>query len=180
MSSLDVERTRDLLTAMTRQPDLTLHVVPADAPCDLRVVSRALLAKDEAFVPLWSERYVVALPAAHPLALRAVLRASDLAGEKVVERCHCEHADLFVRGRAHVPVEVVAIAQSEEWAAALVGAGLGISLVPEGAVREGRGVVLRPLSDVKLSRDVGIAHPRRSVSSEVHRLLESVRRRFAA
>ena len=30
--------------------------------CDLRLVSRGLLAKGEAFTPLWSERFVVALP----------------------------------------------------------------------------------------------------------------------
>jgi hypothetical protein len=44
--------------------------------------------------------------------------------------------------------EPVAVAQSEEWALALVGAGIGIAIVPEGVARDDGHVVLRPLADV--------------------------------
>src|SRR5207245_4265294 len=63
MRSLDTERTRDLLAVMTRERDLALRVVGADEPCDLRVVSRGLVASAETFAPLSSARFVVALPA---------------------------------------------------------------------------------------------------------------------
>jgi DNA-binding transcriptional LysR family regulator len=136
-----------------------------------------MTTKDEVFVPLWSERFVVALPSTHPLALRARLRAADLAGERLVERCHCDHARHFPRGKKRV--DAVAVAQSEEWAIALVSAGVGIAIIPEGCVRPDPRVVVRTLADVHASRDVGLAYRARSAAStDVHALVEKVRRRF--
>ena len=49
----------------------------------------------------------MALPATHALAARAELRASDLAGERIVERCHCEYARHFRRGKRAFRVAAV-------------------------------------------------------------------------
>jgi DNA-binding transcriptional LysR family regulator len=177
MRSLDVARTRELIAAMARDRELALHVVGADAPCDVRIVSRTLAGKHEAFVPLWSERFVVALPAAHPLAARASLRSTELAGEKQIQRCHCEYARHLARGKR--ASQVVAVAQSEEWAVALVAAGLGIAIIPEGTVAPDAQVAIRPLADVRVSREVGLAYRRRApLAAHVERLIASARQRF--
>ena len=60
--------------------------------------------------------------------------------------------------------EVVAVASTEEWALALVSAGVGIAIIPEGASRRpgpasrDDTVVLRPLQDVQARREVGVAY----------------------
>lgn len=177
MRSLDAHRIRELLLVMTAEPQLQLRLVGADERCDMRVVSRGLVRANETFVPLWSERFVVALPASHPLALRDTVRASDLAGQRLIERCHCEHMRSFPRGRARL--EPVAVAQSEEWAMALVGAGVGIAIVPEGSAREDRNVVLRPISDVGVTRQVGVAwRTKAAAAPDVQRICAKLQHRF--
>lgn len=177
MRSLDVARSRELIATMARDRELSLHVVAADAPCDVRVVSRALADKREAFVPLWSERFVIALPAGHPLAAKASLRSTELLGEKQIQRCHCEYARHLARGKG--AAEVVAVAHSEEWAVALVAAGLGIAVIPEGTVAPDAQVAIRPLSDVRVSREVGLAYRRKApLAAHVERLIANTRQRF--
>ncbi len=179
MRSIDAERMRELVTVLVRElGGARLHVVGESEPCDLRLVSRGVLAKNEAFTPLWSERFVVALPSAHPLALRATLRAADLAGVPVVERCHCEYARHFPRGKRRI--DVAAVAASEEWALALVGAGVGIAVVPSG-VRHDAHVVLRELADVRVDREVGLAHgAKAALVPGAQRALRAARRVFRA
>jgi DNA-binding transcriptional LysR family regulator len=174
MRTLDIERTLALIAPMTREPDLHLRLVGADQPCDARVVSRVMLARGEEFVPLWVERYVVAMSPRHPLAARDRLRGADLVGQKLIDRCYCEYADLFARAAPHF--DLVAVAPSEEWALALVAAGVGISILPEGAVRRGDDVIVRPIADADVTREVGLAYADRP-SAEVQRLIELLRLR---
>src|SRR5215468_4814077 len=78
MRSLDAARVVEAIEALA--PGTQLRLVDAEERCDARIISRALLKPNEAFVPLWRERYVIALPQSHPLALRATLDVRDLAG----------------------------------------------------------------------------------------------------
>lgn len=176
MKSLDVERTKKLLATLARQ-DVVLRVVDADEPCDVRIVARTMREEAEVFVPLWEERYVVAVPKSHPFAKQSTIRGTDLAGQKLVARCHCENAAHF--SVSALRFDVVAIAPSEEWAVALVGAGLGIAILPEGVVpKDASGVVTRPIRDVYAKREVGIAYGRSGApSGEVQRFVDAVRRR---
>ncbi|MBP8806160.1 MAG: LysR family transcriptional regulator [Kofleriaceae bacterium] len=153
--SLDAVRLRDVLAAAADARDLRLRVVDAEARAELRVVTRGQLRRGENFRRLWRERFVVALPVAHPLAARASLRAGELLGQPFIERCHCEHARAFAR-RAPA-VEPAARATSEEWALALVAAGIGFAVVPAGVVRDDPRIAVRPLIDVAVEREVGLA-----------------------
>jgi DNA-binding transcriptional LysR family regulator len=180
MRSLDVARAGELVAAVTGggDPELELALVEADQPCDLRVISRGMRAAGEVFVPLWDERYVVALPPAHPLASRRVLRASELTGERLVARCHCENAARFAGTgkRFHV----VAIAATEEWALALVAAGVGIAILPEGVAAGADGLVIRPLHDRQARRQVGLAYGANGApTAEIERVIERVVERAA-
>jgi DNA-binding transcriptional LysR family regulator len=172
MSSLDIERTLALLQPLTGAADLDLRLVGADDPCDARIVSRGLLTRGEAFLPLWKERYILALPPGHPLTLKPRLRAADLPGLRLVDRCHCENAKAFDRARGLL--QTVAVAQSEEWAVALVAAGVGAAILPEGVVRDPR-VAVREIADVRAVREVGLAYGRAGAAPALQSLLALIK-----
>jgi DNA-binding transcriptional LysR family regulator len=116
-------------------------------------ISKNIIRADEHFIPLWVERYVAALPPSHPLTLKEKLRTSDLAGVAMIDRCHCEQSEFF--GRAASPSrQPAAMAESEDWTMALVAAGVGIAIVPEGVARANPDVAVREI-DVDVKREVG-------------------------
>ena len=127
----------------------------ANEAADARIVSRSMIDLDEHFVPLWTDHYVAALPPSHPLTFKDRLVTSDFAGVAMIDRCHCEQNEFFSRtaGRR----ETVAIAESEDWAMALVAAGVGVAIVPVGVARSNPDVVIREI-DVDLTRQVGLAY----------------------
>ncbi|WP_441234914.1 LysR family transcriptional regulator [Bradyrhizobium sp. 930_D9_N1_4] len=155
MRTLDLPRTIALLKPLTARSDIALRLVGHDERADARIISKSMLRADEHFVALWSERYVAALPPSHPLALKEKLRAADLAGVPLIDRCHCEQSEFF--GRNAQRRQTAAIAQSEDWAMALVAAGIGIAIVPEGVARGNPDVAVREL-EVKVKREVGLAY----------------------
>jgi DNA-binding transcriptional LysR family regulator len=155
MRTLDVSRTIALLKPLTARSDVALRLVGSDEPADARIICRSMLRKDEQFVALWSERYVAALPPSHPLTLKETLRTADLAGVPLIDRCHCEQSAFF--GRTAQRRQTAAIAQSEDWAIALVAAGVGIAIVPEGVARGNPDVAVREI-EVKVTREVGLAY----------------------
>lgn len=170
LRTIDIRRTLDLLAPLVRDSDLHLRLVAADQACDARVVSRVMVRAGEEFVPLWKERFVVALPPRHPLASKDRLRGPDLVGQRLVDRCYCEYAELFTG--AGPRFDVAAISPSDDWTVALVAAGLGIAFLPEGAARSTDGVALRPLADADVSREIGVAYGSRGATEEVGRLVE--------
>jgi DNA-binding transcriptional LysR family regulator len=155
MRTLDVPRTIALLKPLTARSDIALRLVGHDERADARIISKTMLRADEHFVALWSERYVAALPPSHPLTLKEKLRAADLAGVPLIDRCHCEQSEFF--GRAAQRRQTAAIAQSEDWAMALVAAGIGVAIVPEGVARGNPDVAVREI-EVKVKREVGLAY----------------------
>jgi DNA-binding transcriptional LysR family regulator len=156
MRTLDVARTIAILKPLTASPDVALRLVGTNEAADARIISRNISRADEHFVPLWTERYVAALPPAHPLTLKDRLKTSDLAGQPMIDRCYCERSDFFAK-RARPKREPAAIAESEDWAMALVAAGVGIAIVPEGVARGASDVAVRPI-DVDVKREVGLAY----------------------
>lgn len=155
MRTLDVPRTIALLKPLTARSDIALRLVGHDERADARIISKSMLGDDEHFVSLWSERYVAALPPSHPLTLKDKLRAADLADAPMIDRCHCEQSEFF--GRAAQRRPSAAIAQSEDWAMALVAAGIGIAIVPEGVAKGHPDVAIREI-EVKIRREVGLAY----------------------
>jgi DNA-binding transcriptional LysR family regulator len=174
MRTLDIQRTVALLKPLTSAPDLYLRLVGSDEACDARLISKVMLKSKENFVPLWTERYAVALPPAHELALKPRLRAADLAGARLIDRCHCEYGEFFARTGSSL--ETAAIAQSEEWALALVAAGVGIAILPEGVARSNPGVVVREIADIEVTREVGLGYGEmQSPSAELQQFIEGLR-----
>lgn len=155
MRTLDLPRTIALLKPLTARSDIALRLVGHDEHADARIIAKSMLRDEEHFVPLWRERYVAALPPSHPLTLKDKLRAADLADVPMIDRCHCEQSAFF--GRAAQRRPSAAIAQSEDWAMALVAAGVGIAIVPEGVAKGVSDVAVREI-EVKVTREVGLAY----------------------
>jgi DNA-binding transcriptional LysR family regulator len=164
MRTLDMPRTIALLKPLTGSSDVALRLVGINDAADARIVSKNILKPDEHFIPLWVERYVAALPPAHPLTLKERLRTQDLAGAAMIDRCHCEQSEFFGRA-ASSSRQPAAIAESEDWAMALVAAGVGITIVPEGVARANPDVVVREI-EVDVKRQVGLAYSAARAPSE--------------
>ena len=176
MRTLDMPRTIALLKPLTGTADVALRLVGIKEKADARIISKNIIAADEHFIPLWVERYVAALPPSHPLTLKERLRTSDLAGVAMIDRCHCEQSEFFGR---HVssPRQPAAIAESEDWTMALVAAGVGIAIVPEGVARANPDVAVREI-DVDVKRQVGLAYSAARPPSEVlQRFIAQLQRR---
>jgi DNA-binding transcriptional LysR family regulator len=173
MRTLDLPRTIALLRPLTGQADVALRLVGVNDAADARIISKSLLDTNERFVPLWVERYVAALPPSHPLTLKDRLRTADFAGVAMIDRCHCEQSAFF-KGAAQ-PRQTVAIAESEDWAMALVAAGVGVAIVPEGVARAHPGVAVREI-EVDVKRQVGLAYDAaRPPSDALQKLMSSIR-----
>jgi DNA-binding transcriptional LysR family regulator len=164
MRTLDMPRTIALLKPLTDNSGIALRLVGIKQAADARIISKNIIKADEHFIPLWIERYVAALPPSHPLTLKERLRTSDLAGVAMIDRCHCEQSEFFKRSASSR--RPAAIAESEDWAMALVAAGVGIAIVPEGVARAHPDVVVREI-DVDVKRQVGLAYSAGRPPSEV-------------
>jgi len=178
MSSLDIPRTLALLKPLSDDPSVKLSLVGAHEPCDARIVARNVAGDDEAFVPLWSEAYVVALPPRHDLRLKPALSLRDLEGVALIARCNCENAG--ATADLGFKPDIAAVATTEEWAIALVEAGIGATVLPEGVVPASTTAMIRPISDLALRREVGLAYRRADVGTPaVTRILEAMDGRAA-
>lgn len=142
----------------------------ADAEIDVRLTDETLadivVGPDDDLGEshsLWSEEYRLAIPRNHTLATRDQIRLDDLKGQKFIARCSCERASAF-------PTEmlqptVVAVAENEDRALAMVAAGLGLCVIP-GIIEEPGDVVVRSLANFALSRTIS-AHPLNDNGREV-------------
>ena len=95
--------------AADRESEIALRLVGIDEAADARIISKNIANAEEHFVPLWSERYVAALPPSHPLTLKERLRTADFAGVPMIDRCHCEQSEFFGRVRAAQPAAIARI-----------------------------------------------------------------------
>ena len=102
-------KTIALLKPLTGNSDIALRLVGINDTADARIVSKNIIGPNEHFIPLWSERYVAALPPSHPLTLKEQLRSEDFAGVAMIDRCHCEQSEFFERTTP--PRKPVAIAR---------------------------------------------------------------------
>jgi DNA-binding transcriptional LysR family regulator len=161
MPSIDVARLMQVLKFFTRRGDAApLRLVELADRADARIVSDRSLRKGESFTPLWQDRYVLAMPAGHPLTLKKTVAIEDLQGVAFVERCSCEAlGDVMAALERHsVQPCIVAQAKSEDWAAAMVASGIGCALLPHESAAQYKEVKTREIEGIKLERKVGIAH----------------------
>ena len=106
-------------------------------------------------LPLFEERFVVAMAPGHRLTRKNAVALKDLQGERYISRLNCEYWDYMTAfwEKQGVTVSVVSRSEREDWIQAMVAAGLGITYLPESAVTM-PGIVTRPLIEPEVKRTV--------------------------
>ncbi|MEV8096596.1 LysR family transcriptional regulator [Kitasatospora sp. NPDC085879] len=130
---------------------------------------------------LWSEGFVAVLPVGHRLAGRRAVPVAELAGESFVllpRACGPTVHDRIVGVCREAGFEPRVAQRAVEWqtVAALVGAGLGVSLAPAGVRRlRMRGVAYRTITPDTARTGVGLVRRREDRSPLVARFAAEAR-----
>jgi len=120
-----------------------------------RLAVEEMCCEDELFLPIWEESYVMALPAAHPMAVGA----KDQAWAPIEDWITCPQHDSHQRlmalyGRS--PQAVAGHAGSLTQALHMVAAGVGVAMLPQSLAAERAGVVIREWHLPAPTRRVGL------------------------
>jgi DNA-binding transcriptional LysR family regulator len=106
-------------------------------------------------LPLFQERFVLAVPPDHPLAAKNVVSCRDTHDQPYVSRANCEYYDHARRAlREHgVRWKQVFSSERDDWVQGMIKAGLGIGFFPELSVTD-PGLVTRRLIDPEFIRTI--------------------------
>ena len=109
------------------------------------------------FVPLYRERFAIAVSPAHPLARLKAITFKDLNGHRYLSRANCEYAEYIRTIAREQGVEVQRPYRSErdDWIQAMTLAGIGFTMIPEFAVTM-PGLVVRPLVGPEVVRTINV------------------------
>lgn len=148
---------------------------------DTGLVSLPVVARGMATMEVFSEALWLALPKRHPLAKREAIKIAELAEEPfmLLQDGHCLAGQSleFCAMRGFAPKVSFRSAQMET-IQAFVAAGMGVSMVPTMAKREGAGVAYRALHGRTPERKIGFIHAEaRTLSQAVRALVEFVKTR---
>jgi DNA-binding transcriptional LysR family regulator len=106
-------------------------------------------------LPLFKERFVVAVPPGHRLAAKNVVSSADLHDEAYVNRSNCElydYAKREFRSRG-VILRKVFTSERDDWVQGMIRAGMGFGFFPELCVTD-PGLVIRRLVDPEFVRTI--------------------------
>lgn len=150
----------------TSHPAVTLEVTDRSSPQLLEMLSGgdlelALFGSPDELdprfhgLPLFSERFVIAMAPDHPLASRNVLTCRETDGHAYVNRANCEvleHASRELDAQG-VDWHRVFSSERDDWVQGMIRAGLGIGFFPELSVTD-PGLVTRRLIGPEFTRTV--------------------------
>ena len=144
MCTLGPDRLMVLIKMLIRKiPDLEIQLTEAKGAdliaalinddIDIGLVGMPHYPEDFDALPLYTERYMLAVPATHRFATAESVPLAELDGEDYIERLSCEFDDHFVAAYGEWPIDLNMRFQSqrEDWVQAMIGAGLGIAILPE-------------------------------------------------
>jgi DNA-binding transcriptional LysR family regulator len=125
------------------ETDLALYGMPEEP--DLRFHA----------LPLFRERFVVAVPPSHKFAKKNVVRVADLNQENYVSRANCEVYEYAKRkfNNAGAYVRQVFTSERDDWVQGMIKAGLGFGFFPEFCVND-PGLMTRRLIDPEIIRTI--------------------------
>jgi len=162
MRSLGADRMTGILKDLSgRISNLELTLVDPEEPCDVRIIDSANLAHNEDFIPIWTDRYLLAIPRGYRLSLEDEVKLSDFEGLPFIHRNTClalvklktilDHENINYQIRANI--------RTVEYAQSLVSAEVGAALLPDWEeIRARQDLVLRPIKDHAFSRTIGLAY----------------------
>jgi len=108
-------------------------------------------------LPLYRERFMVAVAPGHQLARLDQVTIPDIDGENYLCRVNCEYLGYIRDIRESMGVEIRRIYSSErdDWIQCMVLAGLGFTIIPEFAVTV-PGLAIRPLVEPEFVREINL------------------------
>ena len=109
-------------------------------------------------MPLYRERFVVAVAPGHPLERLNAVRIKDLDDQSYLARANCEYQDHLRAIRENVggvKLRRPYTSERDDWIQCMVLAGLGFTYIPEYAVTV-PGLVIRPLIEPEVYRTVSL------------------------
>jgi len=112
-------------------------------------------------LPLYRERFVIAVAPSHPFAQRGRIRFADLHQQRYLHRANCEYNEALDRILSEQSIEPMYPYESErdDWIQSMVLAGLGCTAIPEFAATV-RGLVLLPLVEPEVTRTIQLVSVR--------------------
>lgn len=130
-------------------------------------------------VELKRERFLLAFPAGHKFGSLDAVALDDVAEEPYLERIKCEFDDYYaLAGRRPLSFDIRFSSDREDWVQAMILAGLGVALVPEGLPLM-PGILTRPVVDPPVMRSISLlTHRRRSNGSAVTAIVDSILESF--
>jgi DNA-binding transcriptional LysR family regulator len=108
-------------------------------------------------LPLFQERFVIAVPPTHRLAAQNIVQSADLHGEAYVNRANCEVYDFArreFRSRG-VILQKTFSSERDDWVQGMIKAGLGFGFFPELCVTD-PALVTRRLVDPEFIRTINL------------------------
>jgi DNA-binding transcriptional LysR family regulator len=151
------------------QPDIELQIADSDAKT---LYQRLIGGELEAAIcclpetvddrlhlmPLFREQFMIALAKRHRLANRNAVRAADLNGERYLNRANCEYANIArdVFTEAGTKVQRVYRSERDDWILAMVEAGLGFGFMPQHCIPDRADIVVRPLIEPEIWREISL------------------------
>jgi LysR family hydrogen peroxide-inducible transcriptional activator len=110
------------------------------------------------YMPLFREQFMIAINADHRLAKNNAICVRDLNGERYLNRINCEYeqfaGDIFDAQGADV--KLVYRSERDDWILAMVRAGLGFGFMPKYCVADAHDIVVRPLVEPEIWREVNL------------------------
>jgi DNA-binding transcriptional LysR family regulator len=139
------------LTEMLSKGDLNLALFGLPEGPDVRFHA----------LPLFQERFVIAMPPDHPLAQKNAVTCRDTHYHTYVNRANCEYYDFARRQlREHgVRWKQVFSSERDDWVQGMIKAGLGFGFFPELSVTD-PGLVTRRLVDPEFVRTIMLVNVR--------------------
>jgi DNA-binding transcriptional LysR family regulator len=135
-----------------------------------RLAVEEMCCEDELFLPIWEESYVMALPAAHPMAQAGKEQAWAPIEDWITCPQHDSHQRLMaLYGRS--PQAVAGHAGSLTQALHMVAAGVGVAMLPQSLAAERAGVVSREWHLPAPTRRVGLCFAAQALESPALRAL---------
>ncbi len=164
--------------------DTTTHLVAglAAGRIDVALLALPCVCAGTETLPVVRDTFMAALPAGHPLAKNSIIPATALAGEQLLllEDGHClRDQALSACGfdRGDQPVADFA-ATSLHTLVQMVAGGLGVTLIPQIAIRAGltdnTGIELRPVSGDGAYRTLGLAWRPQAARAAEYRALAPI------
>ena len=162
MRSLGAQRMSELLTELTQKIDnLELTLVDPDEPCDARVVLSQSRSSSEDFIPIWQDKYQLAIPSHWTLASKPIINIKELNALPFINRTPCDALDRLKQTMAINGIEFQSRAniRTIEYTWPLVCAGIGAALLPEWQeIKHNNALVFRPIAGEKLTKQIGLAY----------------------